>query len=56
MWVVVKDVTMADGTHDGLAIGPFTSKEEAELHIKQSTAGSLGYEKWTVWRLEKPAF
>jgi hypothetical protein len=51
-WVVVKivDVRVC------LVVGPFLTEEAANTYADKALVGSLGYEKWEVWRAERANF
>jgi hypothetical protein len=52
IWVVVKIVL----DRICLVVGPFLTGEEANIYADKALVGSLGYEKWEVWRAEHANF
>ena len=57
MWIAIKVVTTENGSIIvGCSVGPFKTEGAAIGYAARAVVGSLGYEKWVVRELQKPAF
>lgn len=55
-WVAVKNVSTVNSVICGCIVGPFDCEHKAGAYCALAVIGSLGYEKWFVRELQKPAF